>query len=560
MQHNTHCHSFRFSIRGFSMVVAALGLLLLPALPLRAQTSTSSYDQSQAIPPAPPPDAAVTQRNLRLSDVHGDVKVYSGDLLAFPQAFVNMPLVQGMRIVAGDSGRAEIQFADGSVARIAPNSSLLIARLGSTNDGILNSRLEALTGLTYYEFNGEVGNQYTLSVGPETIVPSGNAVIRVDMDNTPYQVADMEGGLQILRGNNLIVSLQSGQSVSFDPSDPQMYQLSDSIPPNSWDQWNSNRDADLAQLASNANQSSSSTNSAWNELNYYGDWYNVPGYGEGWAPAGVGQNWDPYGYGWWGYYPWGYTWISGYPWGWWPYHCGYWNWFSGNGWMWFPGGCGWGGFGGGWYPMAYIQSAPPHYRRLIRPARTAHGPGRRVPRLYPVDRGNQFSRGFRSFGGAKPSPRTFNIDGQNLTPVQAALPTLQFAPVGGGGYTSTAAAAHPGGAPNSVGGSVPVLRAPYRVGAGSPNSGGNRPSGGSRFGSSPRHAPFFRPGNSGQRPNSAPRNGPVFHPAPRPNSGPRPTPNRGPVFRPAPRPAPMPHPTFHPMPHPSAPHPTGRPH
>lgn len=557
MQQNFHHRSSHFLHMRFSLLALALALCLFLPLSLRAQNGQN-----------PPPQNPVSQPTLRLSDVHGSVQVYRGDLLAFPQAYINMPIVEGMRIVTGNSGRAEIQFTDGSVARLAPNSSLLVSSLGGANDGILTARLRALTGLTYYEFNTQ-GNQYSLAIGQESVIPSGNAVIRVDMDNLPYQLADMQGGLQLLNGNNFIVSLQSGQTVNFNPSDPEMYQLSDSVPPNSWDQWNANRDADLAQLASASSQSESSDNSAWNELNAYGDWYSVPGYGEGWAPSGVSSSWDPYGYGWWGYYPsWGYTWISGYPWGWWPYHCGYWNWFTGPGWMWFPGNCGWGGFGGAWYPTTYIQSVPPHYHRLIRPVRPAHGPRQRVPRVYPVNRGNQFAGVFHRFNGSKPSPRSINYNGHTLHPVQAALPAMQFAPVAGEGNTITAQRAHPGGAVNRGSHGQPI-RTPYRVGSGNP--GAFHPAGGAHFNSQPRHAPFFHPGNNGgQHMNSAPRSGPVFHSAPRSgpvfhspprvNSGPRP----GPVFHPAPmpRPAPMPHssfhaPAFHPAP---APHPAGHPH
>ena len=212
-------------------VVAAL-LLCLP-LPAAAQNNApASYPQNSGSSSGPGQLQPAKQLTARLSDVHGDVRVYRGALLAFPKAFVNMPLVEGMRIVAGQSGRAEIQFADGTVARLAPNSSLLLAHLSGANDGILSTRIKVLSGLTYYEFNGQ-GNQYTLAVGPETIVPAGSAVIRVDMDKAPYQVADMQGGLQVLNGNDLLVSLQLGQNVSLNPSNPSMYHLSDSIPPNS---------------------------------------------------------------------------------------------------------------------------------------------------------------------------------------------------------------------------------------------------------------------------------------------------------------------------------------
>lgn len=557
MQPNIPHRSSQSGLCWLPAVLVAIALVLLLPLPLRAQNDSPQGNQMQSMPPPPAPDAT-TQRTARLSDSEGEVKVYRGDLLAFPQAFVNMPIVEGMRIVTGSTGRAEVQFDDGSVARLAPNSSLLIAKLGSTNDGLYFTSIDALTGLTYYEFNAQSG-QYTLGVGPETVVPQDNAVIRVDMDNIPYQIADMQGDLQLLNGTDLITTMQSGSNVSFDPSNPQGYEVSDSIPPNSWDQWNANRDADLAELASSGSQSASSDNSAWNELNYYGDWYNVPGYGEGWSPAGVGENWDPYGSGWWGYYPtWGYTWISGNPWGWWPYHCGYWNWFGGYGWVWFPGNCGWGGgyggygggYGGGWYPIARIQNAPPHYKPLVRPARTAHAPAHRVPPIYPVSRGPRVDR-FRHIGGAKPGPRTFNIAGQNLHPVQPALPAMQFAPVGGEGFTATAAAAHPGNAANRVGRSSPVMRTPYRVGINSPDHNGSSARSGSNTGREPAFHPRNNEGNRNLTPPSRPA--PVFRPMPRPRPMPMPRPE--PEFHPAP----MPHfsapPAFH-----SASHPAGHPH
>lgn len=554
MQQTIHRHSSRSGLYRLSAVFAALALLFLLPASLRAQSNSMQDNQMQSMPPPPTPDA-VSQRTVRLSDVKGDVKVYRGDLLAFPQAFMNMPIVAGMRLVTGDSGRAEIQFDDGSVARLAPNSSLLIASLGSTPKGVLTTQIDALSGLTYYEFNTE-DSQYTLNVGPETVIPQNNAVIRVDMDNVPYRVADMQGTLQLLSGSEILTNLASGDSVSFDPSNPGGYQVSDSIPPNSWDQWNANRDAELAELASGGGQNASSDDSAWNELNYYGDWYNVPGYGEGWAPSGVGENWDPYGSGWWGYYPsWGYTWISGYPWGWWPYHCGDWNWFGGYGWVWFPGGgCGWGGYGGGWYPVAPIRTAPSNYHPVVRPARTAHAPKHRVPPIYAVHRGGHDTH-FRRVGGTKPAPRTFNVAGQNLNPVRPSLPAMQFAPVGGEGYTVTAASAHPGGAANRVGHSTPVVRAPYRVGLSNPDRGGMHSGGNSGAGSHPIHAPFFHPGNNGGNRTFTPPShpAPVFHPAPMPHPAP--------VFHPAP----MPHPSFHPAPMPSfhpapMPHSAGRPH
>ena len=39
----------------------------------------------------------------------------------------NMPAVEGMRFVTGDNGRLEVEFEDGSVARVTPDSSIRLS-------------------------------------------------------------------------------------------------------------------------------------------------------------------------------------------------------------------------------------------------------------------------------------------------------------------------------------------------------------------------------------------------------------------------------------------------
>lgn len=334
---------------------------------------------AQDTPPVPPTPASPAspdsvgqnpyQRTVRLSYLDGQVEIYEGDQLAFPEAMVNMPLVQGMRIVTGPNGRAEVQFEDGSVVRAAPNSSFELIDLTRNADGSTVNVIDALSGLTYYELNAQQ-DEYTIGLGPDTITPEqGNSEFRLDLDHPAPMIADMGGDLQIFNGQMLVVSTTADQSVTLNANDPTLYELSEGIVPNSWDQWNDERDQQLAQINQQADQNSQNNvgtetdNSAWNELNSYGDWYDVPGYGQGWAPAGVGASWDPFGDGAWGYYPgFGYTWISAYPWGWWPYHCGAWNWFAGYGWLWFPGNCGWGAYGGGWAPVVTVWGGPPGYQ------------------------------------------------------------------------------------------------------------------------------------------------------------------------------------------------------
>jgi FecR protein len=420
------------------------------------------FAQQAAIPP-PPPDVDPSQpslqeppapdnnvRAVRLSAVEGKVQVFNGTEAAFDQAVLNMPVVEGMRFVTADDGRVEIQFEDGSVARVTPNSSITLAQLSRNPDGATVTTIDANAGLTYYELNGRSG-QYSVRFGPNTITPNDSAIFRVALDANP-DLAVTHGTVHLTDGQNLALDVHTNESVHFDTQNASQYQVVQSVSADTWDQWNSDRDQALATLEENATTARASTgnpdDAAWNDLDYYGDWYNVPGYGMAWAPSGAGADWDPFGEGSWGYYNTvGYAWISSYPWGWWPYHCGAWNWFGGFGWMWFPGNCGVGYFGGGWYPYAAVWRCPPNYKPPQKPVGLPpHGlpPHHKFPYqpLVAVNRGQQYGDVFRTIGGTKPSPRIFSYDGRNIAPAESTIQVRHGGPIGEG-YTAAVVRTHP---------------------------------------------------------------------------------------------------------------------
>ena len=68
-------------------------------------------------------------------------------------ALANTPLFEGTQIVTGDDGRAEVQFENGAIARIPPDSSMTLAALrpGDTEvdlnsgEGYLDSKARTRT-------------------------------------------------------------------------------------------------------------------------------------------------------------------------------------------------------------------------------------------------------------------------------------------------------------------------------------------------------------------------------------------------------------------------------
>jgi FecR protein len=337
-------------------------------------------------------DTGPSARAIRLSYVDGKVKLSQGDQPIAEQAGINTPLLQGMTISSADDGKAEIQFEDGSVARIAPNSTLTLTTLAGTGASA-EADLTLERGEGYFELqsSGQAG-VIRIHFGDSLVTASGYTVLRAQYDTPPGTLAVFAGNAHLERGNSIFLDLRGGQSLAFNGNSASSYDLTESIPSDSWDAWNSDRDQALnAELASQTPASSDlsqgeSSNPAWSDLDSSGSWYNVPGQGYIWSPyEAANPVFDPYGYGRWVWIPsYGYTWASSYSWGYMPFSCGAWNYYNSFGWGWAP------GFGGctpwwrsGIYVGVSIGYAPGWYHPIPRPAppRVHPWPGHPIPMI-----------------------------------------------------------------------------------------------------------------------------------------------------------------------------------
>jgi FecR protein len=450
-------------------------------------------------------DAGQPARAIRLSYVDGKVHLAQGNQSITDQAVVNTPLVEGMSLTTADDGRAEIQFEDGSVARLSPDSALTIKTLRGQGTGS-DAELDVDGGLAYFELqgNGQAG-QIRVRFGDSVVTGSGFTVFRVKNDTPPGEVAVFSGNAHLEGSNGLALDVHGGESVALNNTDPNGYNLAESIEPDSWDSWNSDRDQALSsEAAAQTNapadlSQGQSANPAWSDLDANGQWYNVPGQGYVWSPYDASNaGFDPYGNGNWVWTPgFGYTWASAYPWGYMPYQCGAWNFYNGFGWGWAP------GFGGcspwwstGFYGGPVFGVLPVWYHPIHRPI------GPRVPiphRPMPMIAVN---RRPQVFAGGLPA-RDLN------TPVR----------IGG----QTVAALRPVPGRSTYESSSFMGRAVY----GQPTVRQETPAGGARPGFVPTRPAYAapHPGNT-----YAPQHGNYEPPASRPNSAP------------APRPAPAYHP------------------
>jgi uncharacterized cupin superfamily protein len=278
----------------------------------------------------------------RLTVTQGYVRIDRPDSPSGDPAQLNMPLTEGHSIVTGDDGQAEIEFEDGSVARLTPNSTISLTRL-TASSGSTDTQLAMSRGLAYFELRSAPGIAFGIAAGDEHLVPLENTTLRIDLDQPPASVAVLDGAVRLERRGGTAFDLRAGESFR-----------TQQIAPDTWDQWNETLDQQAADAA--ARQTSARATYAgsqgygWADLDAHGTWYDTAANGPVWQPeGGDSADFDPYGNGSWVWYPsGGYLWASAYPWGWTPFRCGSWSFFDSFGWAWAPGtGCGSFGFAGG---------------------------------------------------------------------------------------------------------------------------------------------------------------------------------------------------------------------
>jgi FecR protein len=392
-------------------------------------------------------DVQPAARAVQLSYVEGQVRVTQGNQVVTEGATVNMPLFEGMQVSTAQDGRAEIQFEDGSVARLSPNTTITLSVLrGEGTNGDAEMVLNG--GLAYFEFQGSAQpGQFAVHFGDSSVVPSGNAVIRIRMDAPPGDMAILSGNADLSRGNGAMqLAMHGGESVTLYAGDINRYDLNESIDPDSWDAWNTDRDQamsteEAAYTAAPPSQSGPESGSpAWSDLDANGSWYDIPGQGYMWSPFEASNpGWDPYGCGNWMAYPqFGYTFVPCDNWGFLPYSCGSWGFFNDFGWGWSPGvgGCNpwWNSLG--YYPGPRFRgSFPPGYRIPHRPVMPRGGasPGHPFPVIAvnrtPVSGGTPFP------GRERNQPVT--IAGNTVAPIRPVVAR-------GGGNRAPTGIARPG--------------------------------------------------------------------------------------------------------------------
>jgi hypothetical protein len=320
------------SSTSFQRVVVAILFSLLASLP--------AFSDSQV-------------RIVRLSYVEGRVQIARAPASGFDKALLNLPVAQGATLRSGASGRAEVEFEDGTTIRLTPNSTVEFPQLSLRDSGGKVSAVQVMLGTVYVDYAGEKNEEFTILFSHEKVALTRSAHLRIGISDSDATVAVFKGEIQI-EGPSGTAEVGKGRTASFDFLNNDRQSLAKGIDEDSYDGWNKQQDQYHLRYASNSYSNYSPYAYGVSDLNYYGNFFNVPGYGMMWKPYFAGVGWDPFMDGAWAFNPgWGYGWVSAYPWGWTPYHYGQWIFLPGQGWAWQPGGV-W----TTWYAQPRVSNAP----------------------------------------------------------------------------------------------------------------------------------------------------------------------------------------------------------
>jgi hypothetical protein len=274
------------------------------------------------------PENGSYTRLARLSYMEGHVSYQHTSDVDWSAASINLPLEPGDRIYTGRDGRAEIEFDDGSVYRLAENADIEILSL---REDLIQLRI--LVGLSTLTVSSNLDFEVDTPAAAFNAMRKG--VYRFDvLENGDTDAIVRKGELEAAN-NEFTRRIESGEQMHVGLGQSPI--LAQYNKRDAWDEWNDRRNADMQAYASRE-YLPDTVYMGISDLDRYGRWVYVGSYGYGWVPFSVDAYWSPYSVGRWCYRPiYGWTWISYEPWGWLPFHYGRWYQSAGFGWCWLPG-------------------------------------------------------------------------------------------------------------------------------------------------------------------------------------------------------------------------------
>ena len=186
-------------------------------------------------------------RIVRLSDVQGSVQIDKNTGLGFENAFLNLPITQGTQVKTGATGRAEIEFEDGSTMRLTPHSTVHFSTLGLSDSGQRHSAIDLIEGMAYVNWLGK--DDLMLSFSSEKVSLDHAAHFRVDTSNDASNLAVFKGEVEV-EGPSGKLTVDKKKTATFEAANDDKSTIANKITEAPFDDWD--KQAKLQQIQHSA--------------------------------------------------------------------------------------------------------------------------------------------------------------------------------------------------------------------------------------------------------------------------------------------------------------------
>lgn len=270
----------------------------------------------------------------RLRYVEPGVAVQRPDEAGAEEALVNGPLLPGDRLFSDTSGRAEVQFSDGSIVRVDRRSKLDYEDPESGRDQDLIV-LTLWSGSLYLRVGeGRRHADFLIATPDGRVDVRESGIYRVDVDRGDTRLLVFEGQARLESGQRGVTVLAGERSYARRGEAPQR---SEDFSPEDIDDEFARWDEQRGSVSWRADGYLPDEIEPYGaDLETYGSWHNEVEVGYVWRPH-VAAGWRPYSDGRWVWTAYGWTWVPYEPWGWAPFHYGRWGHSARLGWYWIPG-------------------------------------------------------------------------------------------------------------------------------------------------------------------------------------------------------------------------------
>lgn len=298
-------------------------LLLLTAVAIAPITSArAAYESSSTIDPP--------GRVGRVSDITGQVWMFSPGSGEWVAAVRNRPLTSGDRLATDAGARAELRVGS-TTLRLDSGSELEVLQLDDNR-----MALQLHSGSTSVRLRQrDTAAQFELRTSEGRFTAQRTGRYRFDRQDDTSQVTVYNGQVYF-EGQRSALAVSAGQRAEFwlDNRNAAQYAITEPVR-DAFAAYNNERDQRDDRSASARYVSPEMT--GMEDLDRHGRWEQSADYGPLWIPRVVAPGWAPYAAGHWAFVqPWGWTWIDDAPWGFAPFHYGRWV-FLRSTWCWAPG-------------------------------------------------------------------------------------------------------------------------------------------------------------------------------------------------------------------------------